>query len=138
MIPFNDTDNAVRIIREVGRRCAAVVVEPMQGSAGAIPAQPGYLEALREVTSEVGALLVFDEVMTFRLAHGGAQELYGIAPDLTTLGKIIGGGLPIRAFGGRADVMEVLDPRRDETVTPRGRSTPTRFHLPPGWKPYGG
>lgn len=120
VIPFNDVDGAVRVIRDVGWRCAAVVVEPMQGSAGAIPADKRYLEALRDVTTEVGSLLVFDEVMTFRLAPGGAQELYGVAPDLTTLGKIIGGGFPLGAFGGRADVMEVLDPRRDEVLNHAG------------------
>lgn len=120
VIPFNDVDGAVRIIRAVGRRCAAVVVEPMQGAAGAIPADRRYLEALRDVTAEVGSLLVFDEVMTLRLAPGGAQEVYGVTPDLTLLGKIIGGGFPLGAFGGRADVMEALDPRREGALTHSG------------------
>jgi glutamate-1-semialdehyde 2,1-aminomutase len=120
VIPFNDVDGAVEIVRRVGPRSAALIIEPMQGSAGAIPAKSGYLNALREVTTEVGCLLVFDEVMTLRLAPGGAQETLGIAPDLTTMGKMIGGGFPLGAFGGRADVMEVLDPRREEALSHSG------------------
>jgi glutamate-1-semialdehyde 2,1-aminomutase len=120
VIPFNDADAAAEIVRRVGSRAAALIVEPMQGSAGALPATPEYLRALRDVTAETGCLLIFDEVMTFRLAHGGAQEHYGVAPDLTTTGKIIGGGFPIGAFGGRADVMDVLDPRRDGALGHHG------------------
>jgi glutamate-1-semialdehyde 2,1-aminomutase len=120
VIPFNDVSSAVQKIRSLGDRAAALIVEPMQGSAGAIPAEPGFLEALRDVTRETGCLLIFDEVMTFRQSYGGAQERYGIAPDLTTLGKIIGGGFPIGAFGGRADVMESLDPRTDDHLGHHG------------------
>jgi glutamate-1-semialdehyde 2,1-aminomutase len=120
VVPFNDVDGAVRIVREVGPRSAAMIIEPMQGSAGAIPADRCFLEALREVTREVGCLLVFDEVMTLRLAPGGAQEIYGVAPDLTTMGKIIGGGFPLGAFGGRAEVMDVLDPRREAALSHSG------------------
>ena len=88
-----------------------MIVEPVVGNAGCIPPDPGYLEALREITQRHGALLIFDEVMTgFRLALGGAQELYGIRPDLTCLGKILGGGLPCGAFGGRAEIMKMLAP----------------------------
>ena len=90
---------------------ACMIVEPVLGNAGCIPPEAGYLELLREITAREGALLIFDEVMTgFRLALGGAQELYGITPDMTTLGKIIGGGLPWAAFGGRAEIMDLLAP----------------------------
>jgi glutamate-1-semialdehyde 2,1-aminomutase len=90
---------------------AAVIVEPVCGNMGCVPPQEGYLQALSELTREHGALLIFDEVMTgFRLAYGGAQQLYGITPDLTCLGKIVGGGLPAAAYGGRADVMEHVAP----------------------------
>jgi glutamate-1-semialdehyde 2,1-aminomutase len=112
VIPFNDADAAVEIVRRVGSRAAALIIEPMQGSAGALPASAEYLRALRDVTAETGCLLIFDEVMTLRLAHGGLQDHYGVVPDLTATGKIIGGGFPIGAFGGRADIMDVLDPRR--------------------------
>lgn len=120
VIPFDDVEEATRIVREVGPTAAALVIEPLQGSAGSIPAAPGFLEALREATREVGALLIFDEVMTLRLAYGGAQEWYGVAPDLTAMGKIIGGGLPIGAFGGRSDVMSVMDPRSPSHVPHSG------------------
>lgn len=110
-LPFNNLA-AVRAAFE-GRpnEIACVIVEPVVGNAGTIPPAAGYLEGLRELTTEYGALLILDEVMTgFRLSLGGAQQVYGIVPDLTTLGKIIGGGLPCAAFGGRADVMEYLAP----------------------------
>jgi glutamate-1-semialdehyde 2,1-aminomutase len=90
---------------------ACIIVEPVVGNAGCIPPAPGYLDALRAITQKHSALLIFDEVMTgFRVAYGGAQELYGIQPDLTTLGKILGGGLPCGAFGGRAEIMDQLAP----------------------------
>src|SRR5207247_3110695 len=90
---------------------ACVTIEPVAGNMGCVPPGPGYLESVREITSRHGALLIFDEVITgFRVAYGGAQELYGVKPDLTCLGKIIGGGLPVGAFGGRADVMERVAP----------------------------
>lgn len=111
IIPFNDTETAREIIRRVGTRAGALIVEPLQGGAGALPAQPEYLQMLRQVTAEVGCLLVFDEVMTLRLAHGGMQQVYEIYPDLTAMGKIIGGGLPVGAFGGRAEVMDVWAPQ---------------------------
>src|SRR5436189_2047405 len=112
VLPFNNASAAERIIRREGSRLAAVILEPIIGAGGVIPATPEFLRRLRDVTHELGILLIFDEVISFRVAPGGAQELYGILPDLTTLGKIIGGGLPVAAFGGRADVMELLDPRR--------------------------
>ena len=96
---------------EHGDKIAAVIVEPVVGNMGCVPPAPGFLEALREITARHGALLIFDEVMTgFRLALGGAQERFGIRPDLTTLGKIVGGGMPLAAYGGRADIMSKVAP----------------------------
>jgi glutamate-1-semialdehyde 2,1-aminomutase len=109
--PFNDAPALERIFQDQGSEIAAVIIEPIAGNMGCVPPQPGYLEAVRDVTARHGALLIFDEVMTgFRVAYGGAQQLYNITPDLTCLGKIIGGGLPAAAFGGRADVMERVAP----------------------------
>lgn len=110
-LPYNDAQVVEAAFAAHKHEIACVIVEPVVGNAGCVPRTPGYLEALREITNREGALLIFDEVMTgFRLAPGGAQELYGITPDLTTLGKILGGGLPCAAFGGRADVMDLLSP----------------------------
>ncbi|MBV9085710.1 MAG: glutamate-1-semialdehyde 2,1-aminomutase [Acidobacteriaceae bacterium] len=110
-IPFNDLDRAEAVFRENGNRIAAMIVEPGAGNMGCVPPVPGYLEGLRRLTEHYGALLIFDEVMTgFRLSRGGAQQLYGITPDLTTLGKVIGGGLPMAAYGGRADIMNHVAP----------------------------
>src|SRR5579872_5297753 len=111
VLPFNDSD-AVRAAFAANRgQIAGIIVEPMPGNAGLYLPKPGYLELLREITAADGALLIFDEVMTgFRLARGGAQERFGIMPDLTCFGKIIGGGLPVGAFGGRADMMDLLAP----------------------------
>src|SRR5581483_5044167 len=120
VIPYNDLAAARAILEPLADRLAAVVVEPMNGSAGMLPAEPAYLAGLRRLTHEVGALLVLDEVITFRLAPGGAQSVDGLSPDLTTLGKIIGGGLPVGAFGGRAEVMAVCDPRRPGAVQHAG------------------
>jgi glutamate-1-semialdehyde 2,1-aminomutase len=110
-VPYNDVD-AVRALFDVhGERIAALIVEPVAGNMGCVPPAPGYLAALREITAQHGALLVFDEVMTgFRVAYGGAQSLYGVSPDLTCLGKVIGGGLPVGAYGGRTDLMEQVAP----------------------------
>jgi glutamate-1-semialdehyde 2,1-aminomutase len=110
-LPFNSVEAVETAFRERGDKIAAVIVEPVVGNMGCVPPRKGYLEALRSLTAQHGALLIFDEVMTgFRLALGGAQERFGIKPDLTTLGKIIGGGLPIGAYGGRADVMSKVAP----------------------------
>jgi glutamate-1-semialdehyde 2,1-aminomutase len=110
-LPFNSVDAVEQAFRSHGDRIASVIVEPVVGNMGCVPPAPGFLQALREITARRGALLIFDEVMTgFRLARGGAQELYGIRPDLTTLGKVIGGGLPIGAYGGRADIMSRIAP----------------------------
>lgn len=109
--PYNDLATVEQVVRAHGQDLAAVIVEPVAGNMGCVAPQPGYLQALREITGRAGALLIFDEVMTgFRLAPGGAQELYGIRPDLTCLGKIVGGGLPAAAYGGRADVMDQVAP----------------------------
>ncbi|MGI9040582.1 MAG: aspartate aminotransferase family protein [Gemmatimonadales bacterium] len=118
VLPFADPDAAVRRIEERAGELAAVLVEPVQGSAGMIPATQEYLRRLREVTARLGILLVFDEVVSFRVAWGGAQEHFGVTPDLTILGKLIGGGFPLGAFGGRRDVMELFDPSRGAPVIP--------------------
>jgi len=111
VVPFNDLDGVERAFRGGGDSIAAVFVEPVIGNAGLIEPRPGFLEGLRSVTERHGALLVFDEVMTgFRVALGGAQARYGIRPDLTTLGKVIGGGLPVGAFGGSRELMERMAP----------------------------
>ena len=120
VLPFNNADAAEAIIRREAADLAAVILEPIIGAGGVIAATPEFLRRLREVTRELGILLIFDEVISFRVAPGGAQQLYGVTPDLTTLGKIIGGGLPVAAFGGRADVMELLDPRRRPNLAQGG------------------
>jgi len=110
-LPFNSIDAVEAAFQDRGDQIAAVIVEPVVGNMGCVPPRKGFLEALRSITEKHGALLIFDEVMTgFRLALGGAQERFGIKPDLTTLGKIIGGGLPIAAYGGRADIMSKVAP----------------------------
>ncbi|HSL66497.1 MAG TPA: glutamate-1-semialdehyde 2,1-aminomutase, partial [Gaiellaceae bacterium] len=112
--PYNDADAAAAAVERYGEGLAAILVEPVAGNMGVVPPEPGYLEALRALADASGALLVFDEVITgFRVARGGAQERLGIVPDLTILGKIVGGGLPLAAFGGPADVMERLAPAGD-------------------------
>jgi glutamate-1-semialdehyde 2,1-aminomutase len=119
-IPFNDPEAAVSLIREHGGELACVLVDPMPNRAGLAPADAAYVQALREVTREVDALLVFDEVITFRLGYSGAQGIWGIDPDLTTLGKIMGGGFPVGAVGGAKDVMAVFDPRPGKPALPHG------------------
>ncbi len=110
-LEYNDPQQVREAFRTLGDQIACVIVEPVAGNMNCVPPAPGFLETLRSECDAAGALLIFDEVMTgFRVALGGAQELYGIRPDLTTLGKIIGGGMPVGAFGGRRDVMEQLSP----------------------------
>jgi glutamate-1-semialdehyde 2,1-aminomutase len=111
VVPYNDVDAAAAAVARYGEGLAAIVVEPVAGNMGVVPPAPGFLEALRRLCDASGALLVFDEVITgFRVARGGAQERFGVLPDLTVLGKIVGGGLPLAAFGGRADVLDHLAP----------------------------
>jgi len=110
-LPYNDVAAVESAFARHKGEIACVIVEPVVGNAGTIPPAPGYLQSLRRITADNGAILIFDEVMTgFRVAPGGAQEIYGIRPDMTTLGKILGGGLPCGAFGGRADIMDQLAP----------------------------
>jgi len=112
--PYNDVEAAAEAVARYGEGLAAIIVEPVAGNMGVVPPDRGFLTALRRLCDGSGALLIFDEVITgFRVARGGAQELYGITPDLTILGKIVGGGLPLAAFGGRADVMDRLAPHGD-------------------------
>lgn len=118
VVPYNDADAAKRAMHE--RPFACVLVEPMMGSAGCIPGEPSFLQSLRAATEETGALLVFDEVMTSRTGRGGLQGELGITPDLTTLGKYLGGGFSSGAFGGRADVMSLFDPARPDGLAHAG------------------
>lgn len=111
---YNDLSSVETLLQQYPDQIAAVILEPIMGNMGLIPPQPGFLQGLRQLTEQHGILLIFDEVISgFRAARGGAQELYGIRPDLTCLGKIIGGGLPVGAFGGRAELMERLAPMGD-------------------------
>ena len=110
-LPFNDIDAVKKAFGKFKNQIACVIVEPVVGNMGCVPPAAGYLEVLRNITRQDNALLIFDEVMTgFRLAFGGAQELYGIQPDLTTMGKIIGGGLPVGAYGGPSEIMDLVAP----------------------------
>ena len=111
VLPYNDLAAVRELFEREGESFAAVILEPVAGNMGCVPPAEGYLEGLREITREHGSLLIFDEVMTgFRLARGGAQERFGVTPDLTCLGKIIGGGLPVGAYGGRREIMEQIAP----------------------------
>ena len=117
---YNDADGAAALVRSHAGDLACILVEPMMGSAGCIPAEPGFLKALRDAATETGALLVFDEVMTSRMSSGGQQKRLGITPDMTTLGKYIGGGMSFGAFGGRRDIMDLYDPRRADALPHAG------------------
>ncbi|SHJ37784.1 glutamate-1-semialdehyde 2,1-aminomutase [Propionispora hippei] len=110
-VPYNDADTLAQVFAQYGEDIAAVIIEPVAGNMGLVPPCEGYLQKVRDITSSYGALLIFDEVMCgFRVAYGGAQALFGIKPDLTCLGKVIGGGLPVGAYGGRRDIMEHIAP----------------------------
>jgi glutamate-1-semialdehyde 2,1-aminomutase len=114
VLPYNDIDALRRLVHDRGHDIACVIVEPVAANMGVVPPRPGYLEGLREITARAGILLIFDEVITgFRVALGGAQERYRVTPDLTTLGKILGGGLPIGAYGGREELMDRIAPEGD-------------------------
>ena len=131
-LPYNDVPAVEQAFQKFAGQVAGVIVEPVVGNMGCVPPQPGYLEALREITRRDGAVLIFDEVMTgFRLVLGGAQQRFQIRPDLTTLGKIIGGGLPVGAYGGRADIMNLVAPLGP--CTRRARSAATRWPWPRDW-----
>ncbi len=118
--PFNDREGTMALLEAHARELAAVIVEPVQGSAGAIAAEPSFLQALREACTRLGICLIFDEVMTSRASVGGMQARLGIVPDLTTLGKYLGGGLGLAAFGGKAPIMAQFDPRRPRAVPHAG------------------
>ena len=120
VLPFNRTEATVARIAREAKHLAAVIVDPVPNRVGLIPARPDFLRALREVTAAHGVLLIFDEVISFRLGYHGAQGLFDIRPDLTTFAKIIGGGFPVGAVGGRADVMAVFDPRGGKPPVPHG------------------
>ncbi len=118
--PFNNKEAIEKIVKENRRELAAVIVEPMMGVAGMIPPRNDYLKFLREITLENDILLIFDEIITARLSRGGGQEYFNVVPDLTCLGKIIGGGLPIGAFGGREDIMDLFSPERENFIQHSG------------------
>jgi len=120
VLPFNDIDSSVAILRAHADELAAVLVDPLPNHGGLVPADRAYLAALRRVCTEIGALLVFDEVIAFRLGYHGAQAIWGVDADLTTFAKIIGGGFPVGALGGRADVMAVFDPSSGRPAVPHG------------------
>ncbi len=111
-LPYNDIDGVTNVMQERGETIAGIIVEPVAGNMGLVVPVNGFLETLRELTDKYGSILIFDEVMTgFRVAYGGAQELYGLSPDVTCLGKIIGGGLPVGAYGGKREIMEYIAPQ---------------------------
>ena len=120
VIPFNETEPARKILEQHKDELAAVIVEPMLGSVGMLPATHEFLAMLREFTTENGVVLIFDEVISFRVAPGGSQEYYGVTPDMTSLGKIVGGGFAVGAFGGRHDIMGMYDPTSGPRVAHAG------------------
>jgi glutamate-1-semialdehyde 2,1-aminomutase len=120
VVGFNDTESLRAVFAEHGPAIAAVLIDPMPNRAGLIPARKDYLAAMVEISHQAGALVIFDEVISFRLGLSGAQGLWDITPDLTALGKIIGGGFPVGAVGGRSDVMAVFDPTRGKPALPHG------------------
>ena len=122
-LPFNDPDGAEDVLERNAAEVAAVIVEPVQGGAGMIPATKEFLQRLRDVSERLGIVLIFDEVVTFPIAYGGAQAWFGVTPDLTTMSKAIGGGLPLSAVGGRAEIMNLLDPDLHAGLAAVTRST---------------
>jgi glutamate-1-semialdehyde 2,1-aminomutase len=126
VLPYNNAKAVEAILRRRAGQIAGVIVEPLMGSSGIIRPKPGFLEMLRRLTEELGMVLIFDEVISLRLAYGGGQEFFGVRADLTTLGKIIGGGFPIGAVSGRADIMRMFDPTQPNTVMLSGT-----FHANP-------
>jgi glutamate-1-semialdehyde 2,1-aminomutase len=120
VMPFNNIDAVEKIVKKHRDRLSSIIIEPMLGTAGIIPADRQFMSDLRELANDNDVLLIFDEVQTFRYSTGGAQELYGVTPDLTTLGKIIGGGFPVGAVGGRDDIMSLLDSTKGKAQIPHG------------------
>jgi glutamate-1-semialdehyde 2,1-aminomutase len=118
LLPADDADAAAGVLERRAHEIAALLVEPVQGSAGMLPVDADFLRAMREATRRLGIVLVFDEVVSLRVAYGGGEEHYGIAPDMSCLGKLIGGGLPLGAFGGREDIMALFDPSRGPPAIP--------------------
>lgn len=116
VLPYNDLPASAALLRSNRHRVAGVIIDPLMSATGLIPARPEFLQGLRLLTEELGMVLIFDEVISFRVGVAGMQGLYDVRPDLTTLGKIIGGGLPVAAFGGRRDIMELLEPERERSV----------------------
>jgi glutamate-1-semialdehyde 2,1-aminomutase len=116
VLPFNDAEGTTRMVEQHARDIAAIIVEPIQGAGGVIPPQPGFLARLRELCDAHNIVLIFDEIIAFRVGYGGAQGRYGVRPDMTTLGKIIGGGLPVGAVGGSEAIMGRFDPRRNDHI----------------------
>ena len=109
VLPYNDLDHVKATLEAEGEQIAAIILEPIAGNMGVVPPKPGFLQGLRDLCDQYAVVLIFDEVISgFRVALGGAQELYGVTPDLTTLGKIIGGGFPVGAFGGKREIMEQI------------------------------
>jgi glutamate-1-semialdehyde 2,1-aminomutase len=117
---YNDLEGLETILKAHKDKIAAIIIEPMQGAAGDIPAQPGYLKGVRDLATRYGVLLIFDEIITFRFSLGGMQVIEGIKPDLTTLGKIIGGGFAVGAYGGREDIMDLFNPEKPGSASTSG------------------
>ena len=120
VLPYNDLDWCERVLRENAAEIACLIMEPVMSSFGYLPGDVDFLRGLRELTTELGIILIYDEVQSFRIAPGGAQEALGVVPDMTSFGKIIGGGTPVGAFGGRADIMELFDPTRGAAIAHAG------------------
>jgi glutamate-1-semialdehyde 2,1-aminomutase len=132
VVPFNDLTAMEDILKAEAHRIAAIILEPLPGVGGAFPLQPGYLAGVRDLANRYGVLLIFDEVISFRLSYGGLQQLVGVAPDLTALGKIIGGGLPVGGFGGRADIMSQFDPALPKFIWHSGTFSGTNLVMAAG------
>jgi len=120
LAPFNDLNTVERILKDKAKKIAAIIMEPMLGAGGGVGPKDGYLKGMRELADQYGVLLIFDEVISFRVHAGGLQAMADVKPDLTAFGKIIGGGLPIGAFGGRKEIMEMFDPNKPDSITHSG------------------
>lgn len=131
-VPFNDLEAMETVLKKYHQQVAAMIVEPMLGAGGVIPPQEGYLSGLRQLADRYNVLLIFDEVQTFRLSTGGAQEKYNVSADITILGKIIGGGFPIGAFGGKGEIMALLDQNKGGSLTHNGTHNGNRISMAAG------